>query len=74
MLIMKSINIELDLLGYTMFARTRYNNNLHLQIANLSKFNKLAYISGVKVFKHLPQYIKTLANDQKCFKSTLKGF
>jgi hypothetical protein len=54
--------------------RTRYNNNLHLPIANLSKFNKGAYISGVKVFTHLPQYVKTLANDQKCLKSTLKGF
>ena len=53
---------------------TRYNNNLHLPTANLSKFNKGAYISGVKVFNHLPQYIKTLANDQKCFKSTLKRF
>jgi hypothetical protein len=54
--------------------RTRYNNNLHLPIANLSKFNKGVYISGVKVFNHLPQYITTLANDQKCFKSTLKRF
>jgi hypothetical protein len=25
-----------------------------------------------KVFNHLPQYIKALTNDQKCFKSTLK--
>jgi len=54
--------------------RTRYNNNLHLPIVNLSKFNKGAYISGVEVFNHLPQYIKALANDQKCFKSTLKRF
>jgi hypothetical protein len=54
--------------------RTRYNNNLHLPIANLSKFNKGAYMSGFKVFTHRPQYIKTLANDQKCFKSTLKRF
>jgi hypothetical protein len=53
---------------------TRFNNNLHLPIANLSKFNKGAYMSGVKVLNHLPQYIKTLANDQKCFKSTLKRF
>jgi hypothetical protein len=53
---------------------TRYNNNLHLPTANLSKFNKRAYISGVKVFNHLRQYTKTLANDQKCFKSTLKRF
>jgi len=54
--------------------KTRNNNNLHLPIANLSKFNKGAYISGIKVFNHLPQYIKTLTNDHKYFKSTLKRF
>ncbi|GFG29580.1 hypothetical protein Cfor_01706 [Coptotermes formosanus] len=54
--------------------RTRYNNNLHLPIVNLSKFHKGAYISGVKIFNHLPQYIKILANDQNRFKSTLKRF
>jgi len=50
------------------------NNNLHLPLANLSKFNKGAYISGIKVFNHLPQYIKALINNQTCFKSTLKRF
>ena len=48
--------------------KTRNNNNLYLPIANLSKFNKGAYISGIKVFNHLPQYIKAMT----CFKSTLK--
>ena len=54
--------------------KTRNNNNLHCPIANLSKFNKEAYISGIKVFNHLPQYIKALTNDHKYFKSTLKRF
>ena len=54
--------------------KTRNNNNLHCPIANLSKLNKGAYISGIKVFNHLPQYIKALANDHKYFKSTLKRF
>jgi hypothetical protein len=54
--------------------RTRYDNNLHLPIVNLSKFKKGPDISGVKAFNHLPQYIKILANDQKRFKSTLKRF
>jgi hypothetical protein len=54
--------------------RTRYNNNLHFPLVNLSKFNKGPYISGVKVFNHLPQYIKKLVNDQKRFKFTLKRF
>jgi hypothetical protein len=54
--------------------KTRRNNDLHHPIANSSKFNKGAYILGVKVFNHLPQYIKALANYQKCFKVTLKRF
>ena len=54
--------------------KTRNNNNLHRPIANLSKFNNGAYISGIKVFNHLPQYIKTLTNNLKHFKSTLKRF
>jgi hypothetical protein len=54
--------------------RTRYNNNLHLPLVNLPKFDKGAYISGIKAFNHLPQYIKTLVNDQELFKSTLKRF
>jgi hypothetical protein len=53
---------------------TRNNNNFHLPIASLSKFNKGAYMSGIKVFNHLPQCIKALTNDQKSFKSTLKRF
>ena len=60
---MKFINIKL---GITII--------LHRPIANLSKFNKGAYISGIKVFNHLPQYIKTLTDDHKYFKSTLKKF
>jgi hypothetical protein len=54
--------------------KTRYNNDLHHPISKSSKFNKGAYISGVKFFNHLPQYIKAMANDQKCFKVTLKRF
>jgi len=53
---------------------TRNNNNLHHRIANLSKFNKGAFISGIIVFNHLPQYIKALTNDHKYFKSTLQRF
>ena len=54
--------------------KTRNNNNLHLPLANLSKFNKGTYISGIKVFNHLPQYITASTNDHKYFKSTMKRF
>jgi len=54
--------------------KIRNNNNLHLPTANLSKFNKGAYISGIKVFNHLPHHLKVLTNDLKCFKFALKRF
>ena len=54
--------------------KTRNNDNLHRPIANLSKFNNGAFISGIKVFNHLSQYIKALTNDHKYFKPTLKRF
>jgi hypothetical protein len=53
--------------------RTRHNKDLHLPTVNLSRFKKGAYISGIKAFNHLPQYIKALVNDE-CFKSTLRKF
>ena len=43
-------------------------------MVNLSKFKKGAYVSGIKAFNHLPQYIKALVNDAECFKSTLRSF
>ena len=54
--------------------KTRNNNDLHLPLVSLSKFSKGAYVSGIKVFNHLPQYIKELVNNQTYFKSTLKRF
>jgi hypothetical protein len=41
---------------------------------NLTKFNKRAYESGIKMFSQLPQSIKILANYEKSFKSTPKRF
>jgi len=38
--------------------RTGCHSNLHLPIVNLSKFDKGAYFSGIKVFNHLLEYIK----------------
>jgi hypothetical protein len=50
--------------GATPIPTIRNNNNLHLPLANLSKFNKAAYVSGMKVFNYLTQYIKALINKQ----------
>jgi hypothetical protein len=43
--------------------KTRNNNNLHLPVANLSKFNEEAYTSCIKVFNHLPEYMKDLTDN-----------
>jgi hypothetical protein len=54
--------------------RTRFNNDLHLPIANSTKYTERPYFSAIKIYKHLPEYIKSLSSDQKCFKNTLKRF
>jgi hypothetical protein len=53
---------------------TRNNNNFHPPLANLTKFNKGPYISGIKVFNHLPQYLKTLHHNSTHFRASLKRF
>jgi hypothetical protein len=54
--------------------KTRSSTNLHLSSVNKTKFYKGPYIPGSKAFNHLPQYIKILVNDMKCFKLSLKKF
>ena len=40
----------------------RYNTNLHPPISNLTKFQKRAYYSGIKIFTHLPANTQCLTN------------
>ena len=54
--------------------RTRYNNDLHLLIANLKKYKDGPYFTAIKIYNHLSEYIKALTSDLKSFKKTLKGF
>jgi hypothetical protein len=53
---------------------TRNNNNLHPAIANLTKLKKAPYMSGIKIFNHLPQCLKSLVHNSKHFRSSLKRF
>ena len=53
---------------------TRNKNKLHPALINLRKFNKGPYMSGIKVFNHLPQYLKTLDHNSMHFRSSLKRF
>jgi hypothetical protein len=53
---------------------TRFQTNLHPPIANLTKFQKGVYYSGIKIFNNLPYNIKDLASDIKMFQNALKKF
>ena len=53
---------------------TRNNNNLHLPLVHLTKFNKGLCITGIKVFNYLPQNLKTLVYNPRKFKYSLKSF
>ena len=41
---------------------TRTANNFHLPTANLTKYQKGAYYTGIKIFNYLPARIKNAAN------------
>jgi len=53
---------------------TRFKTNLHPPIANLAKFQKGVYYSGIKIFKNLSHGIKDLANEITLFQIALKRF
>ena len=53
---------------------TRTATNVYPPLCNLTLFQKGAHYSGIKLFSHLPQNIKILANEKKTFKSALKRF
>ena len=58
----------------TLLCSTRNNGNLHLPLVRLTKFNKGLYITGIKVFNHLPRNLKTLVHDTRKFKCSVKRF
>jgi len=51
----------------------RSNINLHPPACNLTVFQR-EFISGTKLFNHLPLNIKSLSNEIKSFKPALKTF
>jgi hypothetical protein len=54
--------------------KTRSRENLRMPSMNLAKFKCGAYITGIRVYNHLPQSIKRQFNNGKGFKSVLKSF
>jgi hypothetical protein len=53
---------------------TRHGIDLHFPQSNLTLFQKGAYYSRIKIFNHLPLFIKSLSHDFKQFKSALMKF
>ena len=53
---------------------TRFKTNLHPPIANLTKFQKGVFYSGIKIINKPPHNIKDLANEIKLFLNALKRF
>jgi hypothetical protein len=54
--------------------RMRYKNNLHLPIANLTRYTEGLYFLAITIYNHLPEYTKSLSLDQKSLKNTVKRF
>jgi hypothetical protein len=53
---------------------TWFKTILHPPIANLTKFQKGVYYSGIKIFNNLPHEIKDFANETIQFLNALKRF
>ena len=53
---------------------TRMASNFHVPTAKLTKYQKGAHYMGIKIFNHLPGYIKGLINEKQIFKNTLEKF
>jgi hypothetical protein len=53
---------------------TRQNINLFPPSISLTKVQKGAYYSGIKIYNHLPMELIQLSNDQKTFGLALKTF
>jgi len=53
---------------------TRNSHNLHLPLPHLAKFQKGVYYAGIKLYNHLPTFIKKKASETEVFKKTLKKF
>jgi hypothetical protein len=52
---------------------TRYANNFHLPITNLTTYQKGAHFAGIKIF-NLPNYLKCVGSDIQVFKTPVKRF
>ena len=61
-------NVEL----YTI--KTRNSYNLHPPLSHSTRYQKGVHYAGIRIFNHLPFSIKSIVNETKEFKKTLKRF
>jgi len=54
--------------------KTRNSYNLHPPLSHLTKYQKGVHYASVSIFTHLPTSIKSIANETKELKKTLKRF
>ena len=52
--------------------KTRNSYNLHPPLSHLTKYQKGVHYVGIRILIHLPNSIKSIANETKEFKKTLK--
>ena len=73
MFVVNNINLFLDNAKlYTI--KTRNSYNLYPPLSHLTKYQKGVHYAGIRVFNHFPTSIKSIANETKEFKNTLKRF
>jgi hypothetical protein len=53
---------------------TRYRYNLYVPNTDISKYQKVVYSSGIKLFNKLPPNIRSLNHDIRIFKPALKEY
>jgi hypothetical protein len=73
MFVVKNGNLFLDN-GELYTIKTRNSYNLHPPLSHLTKYQKGVYYAGIRIFNHLPTSVKSIANETKVFKKTLKRF
>ena len=54
--------------------KTRDSYNLHPPVSHLTKYQKGVHYAEIRAFNHLPTSIKSIVNETKIFKKTLKRF
>ena len=53
---------------------TRSNLKFRIPSSEMTKFQREAHYSGIKLYNHLPSHIRSLSDDTKLFRTIFKKF